>query len=85
MRDLRAFAPHAIMLRTLHVHLILTVALLPASVQAQLTINEASSRNAHTVADAAGKYHDWLELHNAGPSAVDLAGYTLTDDPLDQT
>lgn len=83
MRDLRAFAPHAIMLRTLHVHLILTVALLPASVQAQLTINEASSRNAHTVADAAGKYHDWLELHNAGPNAVDLTGYTLTDDPLD--
>ena len=48
----------------------------------QITINEASSRNAHTVADAVGDHHDWVELYNAGAAAVNLAGYTLSDDPL---
>lgn len=48
----------------------------------QITINEASSRNAHTVADATGDHHDWVELYNAGTTAVDLVGHTLSDDPL---
>lgn len=65
--------------RTFYLFL-LAGALLSAPVQAQVVINEASSRNAHTIADAAAKYHDWVELYNAGNTAVDLAGYTLTDD-----
>ncbi|MBX2972888.1 MAG: CotH kinase family protein [Flavobacteriales bacterium] len=65
-----------------YAHLFLTVALLPASVVGQITINEASSRNARTVADAAGDHHDWIEIHNAGATAVDLAGYALSDDLL---
>ncbi|MGV3638523.1 MAG: chitobiase/beta-hexosaminidase C-terminal domain-containing protein, partial [Flavobacteriales bacterium] len=71
------------MSRQAYVLLLLTVALLPASVTAQLVINEASSRNARTLAAATGEYHDWIEIHNAGPAAVDLAGHTLSDDPLD--
>ncbi len=29
---------------------------------------------------ADGRFEDWLELFNAGDSAIDLAGYTLSDD-----
>ena len=32
-----------------------------------------------------GDFEDWLELFNAGPKAVDLTGYTLTDDPANIT
>lgn len=45
-----------------------------------LRINEvlaANTRIAH-----AGTYPDLIELHNAGASAVDLTGKSLTDDPL---
>ena len=30
-----------------------------------------------------GDWHDWLELHNDGAGAVDLGGWSLTDDPRD--
>ncbi|MHC1769199.1 MAG: lamin tail domain-containing protein [Verrucomicrobiia bacterium] len=44
-------------------------------------INEIMAANTVTVADRAdGDFEDWFELHNAGPNAVDLAGYTLTDE-----
>ena len=71
------------MLQKAYVNLLLTVALLPASVHAQLVINEASGRNARTLPDAAGEYHDWIEIHNAGNTAADLTSHTLSDDPLD--
>lgn len=68
------------MLQRTLIHLLIAGASLPASLQAQVIINEASSRNAHTLADGAGNHHDWVELYNAGSTPVDLAGYTLTDD-----
>lgn len=85
MSDLRPFVPNARMLHKAYAALLLTVALLPAPAAAQLVINEVSSRNARTLPDAAGEYHDWIEIHNAGTSAVDLAGHTLSDDLLDPT
>ncbi|MFM7106906.1 MAG: hypothetical protein ACKOW8_15460, partial [Flavobacteriales bacterium] len=46
----------------------------------QIVINEGSNRNLNTLADEDNSYEDWLELYNAGASAVNLAGYSLSDD-----
>ncbi len=44
-------------------------------------INEWMAANDGSVPDPAdGDADDWFELYNAGASAVDLSGYTLTDD-----
>ena len=45
-------------------------------------INEWMAVNTRTLADVSSggvKFDDWFELYNAGSSAVDLAGYYLTD------
>jgi hypothetical protein len=43
-------------------------------------INEFMASNSATIADEAGDYDDWIELFNAGDSAVRLGTMTLTDD-----
>jgi hypothetical protein len=51
-----------------------------------VTINEWMASNTRTVFDPAdGKYDDWFELHNSGPTPVDLSGYTLTDNFTNKT
>jgi len=46
-----------------------------------VTINEWMADNESTIRDPADfAYEDWIELHNAGASPVDLVGFTLTDD-----
>ncbi|MBL9189449.1 MAG: lamin tail domain-containing protein [Opitutaceae bacterium] len=53
---------------------------LPASGTPALRINEVlawNTRLAH-----AGTFPDFIELHNAGTTAIDLGGKSLTDDPL---
>lgn len=52
---------------------------------AQIKINELMASNATTVADNAGEYADWLELYNPTGSAIDLAGYYLTDNFSNKT
>ncbi len=48
---------------------------------AQVFINEWMANNTHTVQDPSDlHFDDWFELYNAGATAVDLGGYTLTDD-----
>ena len=47
---------------------------------AQIIINEGSNKNAATLLDEDGEYKDWIELYNAGSEAVNLEGYSLTDD-----
>ena len=47
---------------------------------AQVRINEFMARNQTTLPDGDGDYEDWIELHNPTNAAVDLAGWTLTDD-----
>jgi len=42
-------------------------------------INEIVSDNTTGVQDAFGDYSDWIELHNSGSTAVNLAGYYLSD------
>lgn len=48
-----------------------------------IVINEAQSDNFITYPDNVGEYEDWIELFNPTNSAVNLAGYFLTD-RLDQ-
>lgn len=45
-----------------------------------LFINEFMASNDSTLADESGDYDDWIELHNAGETDVNLSGIYLTDD-----
>jgi len=45
-----------------------------------IVINELMAQNDAAVADSAGDYDDWLELYNTSGTAVDLSGWTLSDD-----
>ncbi|MBL0137617.1 MAG: CotH kinase family protein [Bacteroidetes bacterium] len=49
-------------------------------VPAQILINEIQTSNLTTIQDEYLQYDDWIELYNAGASAVNLNGYGLTDD-----
>lgn len=61
--------------------LILSVALLwSMNVYSQVVINEVCTSNKNGVKDNDGDSPDWIELYNAGASAVDLTGYRLSDD-----
>lgn len=53
---------------------------LAASVQGQLRINEFMAVNESVLADGNGSFDDWIEIYNAGDSAVCLNGYSLSDD-----
>ncbi|MDD4641739.1 MAG: chitobiase/beta-hexosaminidase C-terminal domain-containing protein, partial [Bacteroidales bacterium] len=54
--------------------------LLTLNSAAQLYINEILASNSMVNADpASGEYSDWLELYNAGNTAINLDGYYLTD------
>lgn len=51
----------------------------------QLWINEIVAVNQSGLADGAGQRDPWMELYNAGPSAVDLSTYYLSGDPANPT
>ncbi|MHC1706373.1 MAG: CotH kinase family protein [Bacteroidales bacterium] len=64
---------------------ILLVILLGISSQmsfSQVVINEYSCSNLSQFPDNYGKFEDWFELYNAGTAAVNLSGYYLSDDSL---
>lgn len=46
-----------------------------------LRLNELMADNDGVIADEAGEFEDWLELHNPGPDPVSLDGLALSDDP----
>ena len=52
-----------------------------AGAQAQVTINEVCSRNESVWQAPDGEYSDWIELHNAGASPVQLQQFFLSDKP----
>ena len=54
--------------------------ILGMSVHGQVTITEFLANNSHGITDSDGDHSDWIELHNSGPLAVNLAGWQLTDD-----
>ncbi|MDO9187175.1 MAG: CotH kinase family protein [Bacteroidia bacterium] len=45
----------------------------------QVIVNEYSCSNVNTIVDNYGETPDWVELYNAGSSAVSLSGYYLSD------
>ncbi len=52
-------------------------------ISAQVKINEYSASNSGaTILDNKGNNSDWIELFNAGASATNISGWTLSDDPL---
>ena len=48
-----------------------------------LVINEIMADNDITLMDEFGDYPDWIELYNAGGTAVNAGEYFLSDDPLE--
>ena len=46
-----------------------------------LVINEVMASNTAACADPFGEFDDWVELYNQGDVDLDLAGFTVTDDP----
>jgi hypothetical protein len=53
----------------------------PQAKLGDVIITEILADNATGLADEEGDAEPWLELHNRGDQAVDLAGWSLTDDP----
>lgn len=49
---------------------------------AQVVINEISASNLNQYVDNHSDYGDWIELYNIDTFAVDLSGYYLSDDSL---
>ena len=45
-----------------------------------VVISEVMTRNAEYLEEADGECYDWIELVNTGSEAVDITGYSLTDD-----
>lgn len=46
-----------------------------------VALNELMASNGGLVSDIQGDHDDWIELHNYGDDAVDVAGCFLSDDP----
>ena len=47
-----------------------------------LVLNEFVADNKNGITDADGDHADWIEIHNPNPFAIELGGWSLTDDPL---
>jgi hypothetical protein len=60
--------------------LLLAIGCVPTVSAQGMVINEIQSANSKTIADEDGDHPDWIELYNAGTTAVDLAGYGISDD-----
>lgn len=64
---------------------ILTSALLPFALHAQVVINEFVADNATVHQDEDGDFSDWIELKNDSLSSINLSGWYLTDDASNLT
>src|SRR5688572_29982589 len=64
---------------------LLALLCLPLSAPAQIIISEFMANNTRTLADEDGEFEDWIELHNPTAAAVDLEGWSLTDNALNLT
>ncbi len=47
----------------------------------RLVIAEFMARNTATLVDQDGDMSDWIEIHNPGADLINLAGWSLTDEP----
>ena len=50
--------------------------------KAQIIVNEISNKNSGQIADENNSFEDWIELFNPTASAINMAGYYLSDDSL---
>ncbi len=62
---------------------LLILALQATPLLSQITINELIADNETTIADSEGDFEDWIEIYNSSSAPIDLAGYYISDDPLD--
>jgi len=58
-----------------------SISVVPDAPAPDLRINEIAAANILGLADEDGDHEDWIELVNRSPFAVNLAGWSLTDDP----
>ncbi len=56
------------------------VTLSPGAAAGDVIINEFAAGNVSGLPDENGEPHDWIELYNRGTNAVNLLGWSLTDD-----
>ncbi len=49
----------------------------------RLRITEVVTSNGSGITDEDGDFPDWVEIHNASSTSIDLDGYHLSDDPSD--
>ena len=75
MKDTSIFEKKILKIIILNVFLFL----LMGSANAQIVINEGSNKNYQTLMDEDGDYEDWIEIYNAGTTAVDLFNFSLSD------
>lgn len=47
-----------------------------------LVLSEFVADNQNGLTDADGDPEDWIEIHNPNPFAIELEGWSLTDNPL---
>lgn len=53
--------------------------------KAQVVINEFSASNLNQYVDNHSDYNDWIELYNTSASSINLGGYYLSDDSVNNT
>ena len=67
-------------MRYLKIHYVLFLFLLIGFASSQeIVINELQSLNTNTISDEDGEFADWIELHNSGPTPVNMAGMGISD------
>lgn len=57
-----------------------SILLFTLRLDAGVFLNELGASNVLSYRNADGGYEDWIEIHNSGPAAVDLAGWSLSND-----
>ncbi len=65
--------------------LILFFGLFEIQTNAQIVINEISASNLTQFVDDHNDYGDWIELYNIDNSTIDISGYYLSDDTMNNT
>lgn len=73
------FKPKFMTRNILKTAVITALLIISANVKAQVIINEIMAQNSTITDPDYGTSADWVELFNAGSSAVDLSNYTITD------
>ena len=62
-----------------HWHILLAMLVSQVAIAQEISINEFMSDNETYLQDSEGDYSDWIELYNNESFAIDLVGYSLSD------